>query len=252
MMKIVYGGNTWELSHSRYLEVPWTAKPDANPEDYTSGDHLAWPNWAHKVDGSEISFSPAVTYLNSVYTYTAGYNLETVGNGAKISIMVGHADAQGDIKTDGITTLGNYAHKVKFEQEFTVDGEGEIITPPPPVEYPVDPEPTEGPENTDLKIVLTDLAKMPLANESSWANVQKYDMIAKNGNSEGATGTVQVVTCDGNLIFRVEIHDDTIAWGRDSRWIQFGNEDLGIVTRGNYDTAEGVTGWLDHKKNDFG
>ncbi len=252
MMKIVYGGNTWELSHSRYLEVPWTAKPDANPEDYTSGDHLAWPNWAHKVDGSEISFSPAVTYLNSVYTYTAGYNLETVGNGAKISIMVGHADAQGDIKTDGITTLGNYAHKVKFEQEFTVDGEGEIITPPPPVEYPVDPEPTEGPENTDLKIVLTDLAKMPLANESSWANVQKYDMIAKNGNSEGATGTVQVVTCDGNLIFRVEIHDDTIAWGRDSRWIQFGNEDLGIVTRGNYDTAEGVTGWLAHKQNDFG
>lgn len=433
MMKIVYSGKTWQLSHSRYLEVP----SGGSPEDYTSGDNLAWPNWAQQHEETEISISPAVTYLSSVYTYTAGYDLGTVTNGAIVSIMVGHADAQENITTDGIKPLDQYAHKVKLEHEFAVQipGEGEVTPPeepeitdysvpkidgeysesvwesarefplkaakgtpsytasvktvivgsafyfrltandptklendtptmtlsvgnkdfkldrakylkqdataaepiewiretpaeshlnmttkyengayvftsgyelsaqnvvdgcrinfairhcdatealdwadndslyenilafdhvvyagrytetdptPPPVEYPTDPEPTEGPENTDLKIVLTDIPKMPLANESSWANVPKYDMIKKNGNSEGATGTIQIVTCDGNLLFRVEIHDDTIAWGRDGRWIEFGNEEKNIVTRGNYDTGEGVTGWLAHKHNDFG
>lgn len=244
VFKITIGTLGNELQTGRYLEP--VEKTENNAPSWKRQNGNLW-------DFAEVTetISNAVTYANSTYTYTSAFNLgEYVGNGAKITLMAGHGDAYGDDNwVDGLT---NYKHALKFEQEFTVDGEGEIITPPPPVEYPVDPEPTEGPENTDLKIVLTDLAKMPLANESSWANVQKYDMIAKNGNSEGATGTVQVVTCDGNLIFRVEIHDDTIAWGRDSRWIQFGNEDLGIVTRGNYDTAEGVTGWLAHKQNDFG
>ncbi len=244
VFRIMIGTLGNELLTGRYLE----------PVEQTENGAPAWKRQNGNLwDFTEVTdtISNAVTYGESVYTYTSAFDLgQYVGNGAKISLMAGHGDAYGeDNWADGLT---NYKHALKFEQEFTVEGEGEVVPPPPVVEYPTDPEPTEGPENPDLKIVLTDVAKMPLANENSWANIPKYEMIKKHGNSEGATGTVQVITCDGNLIFRVEIHDDTIAWNRDSRWIEFGNEETGITTRGNYDTSEGVTGWLQHVKNDFG
>lgn len=236
-MTLSVGNKDFKLDRAKYLQ-----------QDATAAEPIEWI----RETPAESHLNMTTKYENGAYVFTSGYELsaQNVVDGCRINFAIRHCDA-----TEALDWADNdslYENILAFDHVVYAGRYTETDPTPPPVEYPTDPEPTEGPENTDLKIVLTDIPKMPLANESSWANVPKYDMIKKNGNSEGATGTIQIVTCDGNLLFRVEIHDDTIACGRDGRWIEFGNEEKNIVTRGNYDTSQGVTGWLAHKNNDFG
>ncbi len=98
-------------------------------------------------------------------------------------------------------------------------------------------------EDTDLGIVITDLAKMP--SETDWANATAYPLTA-NDTEEGATATVKIYTAAKNIFFRLEANDSTVNIINDGIYIYLGDENCYLETKGNFDT------WLAHIHNDFG
>lgn len=93
-----------------------------------------------------------------------------------------------------------------------------------------------GPENVDLHVVITDLAKMPTAQD--WANATAYDLIPVWGDTTGATGTVKIYTAAQNLFIRLEVNDPTSCISNDGIYVYFGTEESHLEGRGNY------TGWF--------
>lgn len=238
--EISVGDVTFKWDRSSYLR-----------EDQMEGDML---NWARETPNESHTYM-RIEYTGGAYVWTAAYDLteRNAIDGAHVNVTFRHCDltvppAQWQDNDDQYTNILAFSGTVYLDHYSETDP---VEPGEPEPEYPADPEPEPGEENPDYHITITDLAKLPKANDADWAEIPKYDMIARNGNSSGATGTVQVVTCDGNIIFRVEIHDETISWNRDGRKLEFGNEDLYYSSQGNYDTSQQATGWWAIEHNDF-
>ena len=238
--EIAVGDVSFKWDRSSYLKV-----------DQVEGEVLNWPRETPNESHTYMN----IKYTEGAYVWTAAYDLteRNALDGAHVKVTFRHCDLttlpeQWQDNDDQYTNILAYTGVV-YLNNYSENDPVEPGDPEP--EYPADPEPEPGEENPDYKIVITDLPKLPKANDSDWADIPKYEMIAKNGNSSGATGTVQVVTCDGNIIFRVEIHDDTISWNRDGRKLQFGNEEMYYSSQGNYDTSQQATGWWAIEHNDF-
>lgn len=197
-----------------------------------------------------------VTYVENVYTMTLAFDIgELAVEGAHLAVNVSHSDAQ-TAENGWADSTAAYPHAIGFAntlylgkysetdpvapEEDPDDSSSGSETP----ETPVDPEPTPGPENVDLGIVVTDLASQPT--ESDWAKATAYDLIPNTGNITGATGTIKIYTAASNIFYRVEINDPTTHIVNDRVNIYLGTEDCNIDTRGNYDN------WLTHRNNDLG
>lgn len=198
-----------------------------------------------------------VTYVENVYTMTLAFDIgELAVEGAHLAVNVSHSDAQTEENgwADSITAyphaigfantlyLGKYSETDPVAPEEEPDDSSSSGSETP--ETPVDPEPTPGPENVDLGIVITDLPSQPT--ESDWAKATAYDLIPNTGNITGATGTIKIYTAAQNIFYRVEINDPTTHIINDRVNIYLGTEDCNIDTRGNYDN------WLTHRNNDLG
>ncbi|MBR2968486.1 MAG: metallophosphoesterase, partial [Clostridia bacterium] len=111
-------------------------------------------------------------------------------------------------------------------------------------EAPVDPTPTPGPENTNLGIVVKDIAHSPT--EADWAEATAYDMLPNTGNITGATGKVKILTSGGNIYYRMDVTDPSTDANADGIYIYLGNGEKTYEARGNYEN------WLAAIHNDFG
>ncbi|MBQ7163730.1 MAG: hypothetical protein IJR61_00185, partial [Clostridia bacterium] len=191
---------------------------------------------------------------DGTYSITAAYDLGDLAvKGAWLTVDFSHADAQ-TAENGWADSIASYPHAIRFAHKLYL---GEVtekdplekdIEPEP--EVPVDPDPTEGPENADLEIVITDLVSMPT--ESDWNNAETYDLIKLHGNSEGATGTVKVYTAAQNIFYRMTVTDSTTNYKADGIYVYLagyddeGNEVIYYEARGNYDM------WLADKERLLG
>ncbi|MDY2879721.1 MAG: hypothetical protein SOT34_02100 [Candidatus Borkfalkiaceae bacterium] len=217
--------------------------------DEVLGDNNGKIGWCHVVSGD---FGDAtllnVKYENNIYVLNVAYAVgDLAKKGAHLTASFGHGDAAAE--TDGWADgLDSYASRLSLAERVYYIGEysekdanGEV-DPVDPVEP--DPEPTEGPENVGLGIVVTDITHVPT--ESDWAKATAYDLIPLHGNSTGATATVKIYSAASNLFFRLTVTDPTVHKINDGVYIYLGTEDYYYAARGNYDN------WLAQTHNDFG
>ena len=218
---------------------------------YTGGPWLA---------ASATDFGTAVltesNYANGKYTMTLGFDIgELAVEGAHLTVEMSHGDAQ-SADNGWVDSVGGYPHGIAFAKTLYIGAYSETdpvapeVTPEEPTpdtptpDTPADPEPTPGPENVDLGIVVTDLVSMPT--ESDWAKATAYDLIPNTGNITGAIGTIKIYTAASNIFYRVEINDASTNIINDRVYIYLGTEECNFESRGNYDN------WLTHFNNDLG
>lgn len=239
--------------------------------DDTTTNEAAALNWYREktMDLGKAVFQ-SLKYEDSTYIWTHGLNVGELTKGTQINVTLQHGDVPADQDPGSpgfIDGIAGFPRALSFDHVLYYQEYSEGENPEPPV-YPEDPEPTPGPANPDYKIVIEDRAQVPRERDEDWENVPKYEMIPINGNSEdaladqgmpGATGTVQVLTSNGNIMFRVEIHDHTMSYA-DGRLIWFGNDTawkdpeaegaLHFKGEGSYDMSEDATGWLSVQPGD--
>ena len=223
---------------------------------YDGGTGSGLPWLADRAQDFGNSVYSETKYADGKYTMTIGFDIGNLAvEGAHLAVEMSHGDAQTAENgwADGPTA---YPHALEFvktlylgaysETDPVAPGETpEEPTPDTPTpETPADPEPTPGPENVDLGIVVTDLVSMPT--ESDWANATAYDLIPNTGNITGAIGTIKIYTAANNLFYRVEVTDPTTMYKVDGIYMYIGTEEFYFEGRGNYDT------WIAEKHNDFG
>ena len=219
---------------------------------YTGGPWLA---------ASATDFGTAVltesNYADGKYTMTLGFDIGDMAvEGAHLTVDMSHSDAQA-ATDDWADSTSSYPHAIAFTKTLYIGAYSETDpvapgeTPEEPTpdtpdtpDTPADPEPTPGPENVDLGIVVTDLVSMPT--ESDWAKATAYDLIPNTGNITGAFGTIKIYTAANNLFYRVEVTDPTTMYKVDGIYMYIGTEEFYFEGRGNYDT------WIAEKHNDFG
>ena len=217
---------------------------------YTGGPWLA----ANATDFGTAVLTEA-NYADGKYTMTLGFDIGDLAvEGAHLTVDMSHSDAQTADNAWGDSTSA-YPHAIQFANTLYLGAYSETdpVAPeetpenpdqPEEPEVPADPEPTPGPENVDLGIVVVDLPSMPT--ESDWANATAYDLIPNTGNITGATGTIKIYTAAQNIFYRVEVNDTSTHIINDGIYIYLGTEDCNFESRGNYDN------WLSHKNNDLG
>lgn len=259
--ELTAGDKTFKFETARYLEADQTEIADGT----------AWV----RESPADQHVIMTTKYADGAYVLTVGYDFGETNTqeGARLSAKFYHCDITVSNEEDATDYwadgMQNYDNIISFEHTLYLGAYTE--TPPdmpePPV-YPEDPEPMPGPANPDYKIVIEDRAQVPRERDEDWENVPKYEMIPINGNSEdaladqgmpGATGTVQVLTSNGNIMFRVEIKDHTMSYA-DGRLIWFGNDiawkdpaaegALHFKGEGSYDMSEDATGWLSVQPGD--
>ncbi len=218
--------------------------------DETNGDagKIGWPNQSPAGFGQATVLN--VTYAENIYTLNVAYNVgDLAKNGAHLTAWFGHGDQADETQgwADGLTGYASYlelAETTYYIGEYS-ENDTNVFEP---IEQ--DPEPTPGPENTDLGIVVVDIARTPT--EEDWKKATAYNLISVNGNSSGATGTIKILTAFNNIFYRLEINEPTLNITNDRIYIYLGyeNEQEGIdqkfESRGNYDN------WLNSISNDFG
>ena len=223
---------------------------------YDGGDGSGLPWLADRVQDFGQTVLSEITYANGKYTMTLGFDIGDLAvEGAHLAVEMSHGDAQ--VAENGwADSVEAYPHGLKFANTLYIGAYSETdpvapeVTPEEPTpdtptpDTPADPEPTPGPENVDLGIVVTDLVSMPT--ESDWAKATAYDLIPNTGNITGAIGTIKIYTAAQNIFYRVEINDASTHIQNDRIYIYLGTEECNFESRGNYDN------WLTHFNNDLG
>ena len=225
---------------------------------YDGGDGSGLPWLADRTQDFGQSVLSEINYTDGKYTMTIGFDIGDLAvEGAHLAVEMSHGDAQTVDNGWGDSPSG-YPHAIQFAGTLYLGAYSETDpvapgeTPEDPEvpgdseepEVPADPEPTPGPENVDLGIVVVDLPSMPT--ESDWANATAYDLIPNTGNITGATGTIKIYTAANNIFYRVEVNDPTTKYNVDGIYMYIGVEDFYFEGRGNYDN------WIAEKHNDLG
>ncbi len=222
---------------------------------YIGSDGAPWLNPRSKDFGNEVKVD--ISYANGAYRMELGFDIgaDLFVEGAHIVVDFSHADAQ-TAEQGWDDNYTSYPHAIRFVDTLYLGAYSETDPVAPDPEEPgteepdpeqpgtEDPEPTPGPENVDLKIVVTDLVSQP--KEEDWENAVSYEMLPNTGNITGATGTVKVYTAAKNIFFRMEVNDPTTCYNQDGIYVYLGVEDCYLETRGNYDL------WLSAMHNDLG
>ena len=222
---------------------------------YIGSDGAPWLNPRSKDFGNEVKVD--ISYANGAYRMELGFDIgaDLFVEGAHIVVDFSHADAQ-TAEQGWDDNYTSYPHAIRFADTLYLGAYSETDPVAPDPEEPgteepdpeqpgtEDPEPTPGPENVDLKIVVTDLVSQP--KEEDWENAVSYEMLPNTGNITGATGTVKVYTAAKNIFFRMEVNDPTTCYNQDGIYVYLGVEDCYLETRGNYDL------WLSAMHNDLG
>ena len=219
---------------------------------YDGGDGTPW--LADRIQEFDKPVLTDVRYVDGKYIMSLGFNItEFAVEGAHLNVEMSHGDAQ-KAEDGWADSAGAYSHGLQFAHTLYLGAYSETDpvapeekpeTPDAPTpEVPVDPEPTPGPENVDLGIVVVDLPSMPT--ESDWASATAYDLIPNTGNITGATGTIKIFTAANNIFYRVEVTDPTTCYNKDGVYIYLGVDNFNFEGRGNYDN------WIAEKHNDIG
>ncbi|MDY5441701.1 MAG: hypothetical protein SPG64_05785 [Candidatus Enteromonas sp.] len=196
-------------------------------------------------DAAQVELS----YDSEAQKYIAVIGMEmgsTYAKGLKVNATVNYHDATEVTQEWGTGNANTFNHDLWLE-EFVEEGEEsspeESTEPETPSEGLV-----EGPANTDLGIVVEDLAKIP--NDAAWEKATAYEMIPVYGDTTGATGTIKIYSSNENFFWRMDVKDPTVSYRTDGIYIKVSTADEEPRTlyegRGNFDN------WIAEKSNELG
>lgn len=204
--------------------------------------------------GQPVQVEMGYNEASASYEAILGFDMKAdYAPGMSVEAEVNFHDAQTEDTPWGEGPANTFAHTLYLVEEGTLPPPEESSTETTDPSSSSEPELPEeglipGPENADLGIVVTDLAKLP--NDADWAKAPAFDLLPVYGDTTGATGKIQLYTSNQNYFWRLEVNDPTVCFNTDGIFIRVstvGDEGKTLYEgRGNFDN------WISEKTNLLG
>ncbi|MGN1262299.1 MAG: hypothetical protein ACI4UT_04505 [Candidatus Enteromonas sp.] len=217
------------------------------------GQQGNWDNWLTANERQDygqptqvaMSYDAAAKQTIALIGFEMGEDFVT---GAKISAEINYHDVTSDSQNWGEGAANSFSADLYIKEKGSESSSEETSSEESSSEQGPVEGVVAGPENTDLGIVVTDIAKLPT--DKDWATATAYDMIPLYGDTTGATGTIKILTSNDNYFWRMDVNDPTINKNTDGLYIKVSTvgEEPSILYegRGNFDN------WIAEKTNNLG